>query len=113
MKGTAAHALAAAFLVALPAGAQVDGLQLQRFQREAQAVDDGNPDADRFRAGFFKGYVAGVLDALEGRNACFRGCRCDLEAKLDRFLADHPEKRDVPAATWLPKLVEEWYPCPR
>ena len=108
-----ALAIAAVLLLANPAGAQVDGHQLQKFRQEAEALNDGKPDANRYRAGFYGGYLAGMLDALEGRSVCFKACRCEVDDKLAGYLADNPAKRDLPASTWLVKLLEEWYPCPK
>jgi hypothetical protein len=113
MNKPTALTIAAVLLLANPAGAQVDGHQLQTFQQEAAALNDAKPDANRYRAGFYSGYLSGMLDALEGRGVCFKGCRCDLDDKLASYLADNPAKRDRPASTWLPKLLEGWYPCPK
>jgi Rap1a immunity proteins len=113
MNKSAAMALSAALLLANSAGAQVDGHQLQRFQQEAAALNDEKPDADRYRAGFYGGYLSGMLDALEGRGVCFKVCRCELDDRLARYLADNPAKRNQPASAWLATLLQEWYPCPK
>jgi hypothetical protein len=113
MNKSNAVAISAFLLLAQPAGAQVDGHQLQRFQQEAQAFNEEKPDANRYRAGFYAGYLSGMLDALEGRGVCFKACRCELDDRLAKYLADNPAKRDLPAGTWLAKLLEEWYPCPK
>ena len=103
----------AALLTSLPAGAEVDGYQLLRFQQEADAFNEEHPDANRYRAGFFGGYLSGMLDALEGRSVCFKVCRCELDARVADYLRDHPDELDRPVATWLVKLLEDTYPCPQ
>jgi hypothetical protein len=113
MRIRAGLAMAALLVTGPCAWAQVDGHQLHRFQQEAAALDDEQPGANLFRAGFYKGYVSGILEALEGRSVCLRVCRCEVEPRLARHLADHPERRDQPAAAWLPGLFEQWYPCPK
>lgn len=103
----------AALLTSLPAWAEVDGYQLLRFQQEADAFNEENLDANRYRAGFFGGYLSGMLDALEGRSVCFRVCRCELDDRVAGYLRDHPDELDKPVAGWLVKLLEDTYPCPK
>jgi len=102
-----------ALLTVLPAVAAVDGHQLLNFQREADAFNAERPEANRYRAGFFSGYLSGMLDALEGRGVCFRVCRCELDARVADYLRDHPAELDRPVGTWLVKLLEASYPCPQ
>jgi hypothetical protein len=105
--------LALALLVALPAAADVDGHQLKVFQQEADAFNAEKPEANRYRAGFYSGYLTGMLEALQGRSVCFNGCRCEIEAKVAEYLQSHPEAMDQPVSPWLARLLEESYPCPK
>jgi hypothetical protein len=98
-------------LAALPAAAEVDGHQLKVFQQEADAFNAEKPEANRYRAGFYSGYLTGMLEALQGRSVCFKGCRCEIEDRVAQYLNDHPAALDRPAGPWLVKLLEEAYPC--
>lgn len=103
-----------AVLFFLPLGslhAEVDGHALRKFQHEAEALNARQPDAHRYRAGFFYGYINGVLDALNHKSVCFSACRCELETLIDRHYRQHPEDLDQPAAPTLTKLFEQHYPC--
>jgi hypothetical protein len=103
-------------ITALPAAAQPltpgrDGRQLQEFRAESEAFNRQDPFANAFRAGHYNGYLAGMLDALQGRNVCFRECTCEIDALVGRYLTDHPEARERPVAEWLVPLLEARYPC--
>lgn len=104
-----------AFLIAglagLPAAAQMDSARLGDFRGEAQAFNQQDPFANAYRAGHYNGYLAGVLDALQGRSVCFRECVCELDKLVGRHLADHPELRSRPAIEWLAPLLEARFPC--
>ena len=88
-----------------------DGGQLQDFRAESEAFNRGDPFANAFRAGHYNGYLAGMLDALQGHRVCFRECVCELDALVGRYLADHPEARERPVAEWLVPLLEARHPC--
>lgn len=98
-------------VLALPLGAQTSGRQLREFGAEADAFNRNDPFANVFRAGHYNGYLAGVLDALQGRSVCFTACRCELEKLVASHQASHPETLDGPVATWLVPLLETAYPC--
>ena len=103
-------------ITALPAAAQPltpgrDGRQLQEFRAESEAFNRQDPFANAFRAGHYNGYLAGMLDALQGRNVCFRECTCEIDTLVGRYLTDHPEARERPVAEWLVPLLEARYPC--
>jgi len=106
-----AAALLFFFLATLPAAAQIGGEQLQQFRQEAEAFNRQDPFANAYRAGHYNGYLAGVLDALQGRSVCFRECICELDKLVERQLADHPEYRERPVAEWLLPLMEKKFPC--
>lgn len=91
--------------------AEVDGHQLLKFQLEAEAVNTEKANANRYRAGFYNGYINGVLEALNGRNVCFSTCRCELEALISQHYKQHPEDLDKPAGPTLSSLFEKNYPC--
>lgn len=76
--------------------AEVDGHTLLKFQREAEAVNAEKAEANRYRVGFYYGYINGVLDALNSKSVCFSECRCEL---------------DKPAGPTLSRLFERNYPC--
>ena len=105
--------LAIALSFALPVTAEVDGIQLDAYRQEFDALNTGQPEANRYRAGFYSGYLQGVLEALQGRSVCFKGCRCEIDDRVAQHLRDHPADRDHPAGPWLAKLLEDAYPCPR
>ena len=65
-------ALAVLILAALPVSAQRDGRQLKDFRAESEAFNRQDPFANAYRAGHYNGYLAGMLDALQGRSVCFR-----------------------------------------
>lgn len=93
-----------------PANA-LDTRRLIDFRSEAEAHNAQDPFANLYRAGYYNGYLAGVLDSLQGKRICFRECVCELDKLVARHLADHPEAGDRPAAEWLVPLLEERYPC--
>jgi hypothetical protein len=98
-------------LACLPAAAQVGSAQLGDFRQEAEAFNQQDPFVNEYRAGHYNGYLAGVLDALQGRSVCFRECVCELDKLVGRHLAEHPELRDRPAIEWLAPLLEARFPC--
>ena len=113
-----ACALSLLAMTSLPAAAQAltpgrDGRQLQEFRAESEAFNRQDPFANAFRAGHYNGYLAGILDALQGRSVCFRECTCELDTLVGRHLADHPAARERPVAEWLVPLLEARYPCRR
>jgi len=91
--------------------AEVDGHTLLKYQQEAEAFNADKPDAHRYRAGFFYGYINGVLEALNNRSVCFTACRCELETLLSRHYQQHPEDLKLPAGPVLARLFEQHYPC--
>ncbi len=93
--------------------AETDGHTLLKFQREAEALNVLQPDANRYRAGFFYGYIDGVLDSLNNRSVCFSECRCVLETLISKHYRQHPEDLDKPAGPTMTKLFEQHYPCKR
>ena len=99
------------FLATMPVAAQIGSEQLQQFRQEAEAFNRQDPFANAYRAGHYNGYLAGVLDALQGRSVCFRECICELDKLVERQLADHPEMGDRPVAEWLLPLLERKFPC--
>ncbi|MBI5790686.1 MAG: hypothetical protein HZA63_04335 [Rhodocyclales bacterium] len=103
-------------MISLPAAAQAltpgrEGRQLQEFRQESEAFNRQDPFANAFRAGHYNGYLAGMLDALQGHSVCFRECTCELDTLVGRYLTDHPEARERPVAEWLVPLLEARYPC--
>jgi hypothetical protein len=106
-----AACLSFVLFVAVGARADVDGRQLLKFAQEAEAVNAQREEANRYRAGFYYGYISGVLDALNGRSVCFSACRCELEALVDRHYAQHTEDLDKPAGPILAALFERHHPC--
>jgi hypothetical protein len=104
-------ALLLLFLAALPAAAQIGSGQLQQFRQEAEAFNRQDPFANAYRAGHYNGYLAGVLDSLQGRSVCFKECICEIDKLVERQLADHPEMGDRPVAEWLLPLLEQKFPC--
>ena len=103
-------ALLLAFTV-LPLAAQTSSSQLREFGREAEAFDRNDPFVNSFRAGYYSGYLNGVLDTLQIDGVCFNECRCELNKLVAAYLADHPELADRPVASWLPSLLKQRYPC--
>lgn len=109
--------LAALALIASPALPQAPAnplstQQLRDFRREAEAFNQQDPMANGYRAGHYHGYLAGVLDSLQGRRVCFRECVCELDKLVAKYLADHGEAREAPVVEWLVPLLERSYPCP-
>ena len=104
-------ALLLIFLATLPVAAQMDSAQLKQFRQEAEAFNRQDPFANAYRAGRYNGYLAGVLDTLQGRSVCFRECICELDKMVERHLADHPETNDRPVIEWLVPLMESRFPC--
>lgn len=96
---------------AAPLAAQVGGRQLEEFRAEAEAFNRQDPLANAFRAGHYNGYLAGLVDALQGRSVCFRECPCELDKLVAAHLARHPEAAEQAAADWLVPLLEKTYPC--
>ena len=107
------HLLALTMLcvAALPVAAQIDTRQLKAFRQEAEAFNRQDPFANAYRAGRYNGYLAGVLDTLQGRSVCFRECLCELDKMVERHLAEHPELDDRPVIDWLVPLMEAKFPC--
>jgi len=91
--------------------AEVDGHSLLKFQREAEAFNAEQTGANRYRAGFFYGYINGVLEALNNRSVCFSDCRCELETLISQHYQLYPEDLDKPAGPVLSRLFEQHYPC--
>ena len=111
----AACAVVAA-LASAHAGAQAlvaprDSRQLQNFRAEAEAFNRQDPFANAYRAGHYNGYIAGILDSLQGRSVCFRDCLCEIDKLVDRHLAEHPDAGDRPVVEWLVPLLQAKYPC--
>lgn len=104
-------ALSMLCLVVLPVFAQRDTQQLRDFRNESEAFNRGDPFANAFRAGHYSGYVAGVLDTLQGRSVCFKECVCEIDKLVGRYLEDHPKLQERPAIEWLVPLLESRYPC--
>lgn len=98
-------------LAANPLHAEVDGHTLLKFQLEAEAFNADQPEADRYRAGFYYGFINGVLDAVNNRSVCFSDCRCELEKLVSQHYQQYPEDRDKPAGPTLTRLFEKHYPC--
>lgn len=98
-------------LVALPVSAQRDTQQLREFRNESEAFNRQDPLANAYRAGHYNGYVAGVLDTLQGRSVCFKECVCEIDKLVGQHLADHPKLKERPVVEWLVPLLEARYPC--
>ncbi len=92
---------------------EAETFNAQQFQRDAEALNAQQPDAHRYRAGFFYGYINGVLDSLNNRSVCFSECRCELETLINKHYRQHPKDLDKPAGPTLTKLFEQHYPCKR
>ncbi len=99
------------WLAALPARAETDTAKLRQFREEAEAFNRQDPFANAYRAGHYNGYLAGIIDALQGQRICFRDCVCEIDKLVERHLADHPAQRETPVASWLLPLLERHYPC--
>jgi hypothetical protein len=99
------------FLAALPVAAQMGSEQLKQFRQEAEAFNRQDPFANAYRAGHYNGYLAGILDTLQGRSVCFRECICELDKMVEQHLADHPQINDRPVTEWLVPLMETRFPC--
>lgn len=93
------------------ANAETDTAKLRTFRAEADAFNRQDPFANAYRAGHYNGYLAGVIDALQGKSLCFRDCVCEIDKLVDKHLADHPEMQDTPVTSWLLPLLEQRYPC--
>lgn len=107
---------AVAMLAPLAAVAQtppvlLDGARLERFRTEAEAFNRSDPMANAYRAGHYNGYLAGVLDTLQGRSVCFRECVCELDKLVGAHLAANPQAHERPVVEWLVPLLEARYPC--
>jgi len=89
----------------------LDTGRLTSFRLEAEAHNDGDPLANLYRAGYYGGYLAGVLDSLQGTRICFRECICELDKLVARHLADRPVPTERPVVDWLVPLLEARYPC--
>lgn len=88
-----------------------DTAQLREFRHESEAFNRQDPYANAYRAGRYNGYLLGVLDALQGKSVCFRGCTCEIDKRVEQYLADHPEVADKAVVEWLVPLLEASYPC--
>lgn len=97
--------------VAAQMSSQQSGQQFKGFRQEAEAFNRQDPFANAYRAGHYNGYLAGVLDTLQGRSVCFRECVCELDKLVEQHLADHPEILDRPVIEWLVPLMEKKFPC--
>ena len=104
-------ALALLCLAAWPVAAQKDTQQLRDFRNESEAFNRQDPFANAYRAGHYNGYIAGVLDTLQGRSVCFKECICELDKLVGQHLADHPKLQERPVVEWLVPLLESRYPC--
>lgn len=105
-------ALSVLFLAAVPVAAQMDTAQFMKFRQEAKAFDRTDPSANAYRAGHYRGYLAGVLDTVrKSDRICFDDCMCEIDKMVDKHLAEHPELPDRPAVEWLVPLLEKTFPC--
>ena len=100
-------------LATLPVAAQVGGRQLHEFRTESHAFNQHDPFSNAYRAGHYNGYLAGLVDALQGRSVCFKECPCELDKLVGAHLDKHPDALEQSAATWLVPLLEATYPCQR
>jgi hypothetical protein len=91
--------------------AAFDTARLIDFRQEAEAHNAQDPLANLYRAGYYNGYLAGILDSLQGKRVCFRECICELDKLVARHLAEHPEAGNRPVVEWPAPLLEERYPC--
>ena len=98
-------------LATSPVAGQMDTGQLKAFRQEAEAFNRQDPFANAYRAGRYNGYLAGVIDSLQGRSVCFRECICELDKMVEQHLASHPGSDDRPASEWLVPLMETRFPC--
>lgn len=98
-------------LLAQPALGQLSGGQLQAFRDEANAFNREDPFANLYRAGYYNGYLTGLVAALQGRSLCFKECPCEIDKLVGEYLERQPELRERPAADWLVPLLEARYPC--
>ena len=103
--------LALLSLAGQPATAQISSRQLDEFRAESSAFNQNDPFSNAYRAGHYNGYLAGLVDALQGRSVCFKACPCELDTLVGDHLAKHPEALEKPAAAWLVPLLEASYPC--
>jgi hypothetical protein len=85
--------------------------QFMEFRQESEDFNRQDPFANAYRAGYYNGYLLGVLDALQGRSVCFRECPCALNTMVGQYLTNHPGMEDRPVTEWLAPLLEEKYPC--
>ncbi len=99
------------WLAAPPVCAETDTQKLRQFRAEAEAFNRQDPFANAYRAGYYNGYLAGIIDALQGQRICFRDCVCEIDKLVERYLADHPAQQEAPVASWLLPLLERQYPC--
>lgn len=109
--GAIAAALACAHACAQALVAPRDTAQLQGFRVEAEAYNRQDLLANAYRAGHYNGYLAGILDSLQGRSVCFRDCVCELDKLVGRYLSEHPDAGDRPVVEWLVPLLQATYPC--
>jgi hypothetical protein len=103
--------------VAIEAPAHADFVTGNRLFQDCQATDF-------FSQGACMGFVAGVADAMttaQAANGTVAGWRACLSEQITagevrdvavNFLARHPEKRDIAAATLVAQALEEAFPCP-
>ena len=71
--------------------------------------------------GFCRGYIAGVADILEnGEVAGYRACRAappveigQLAEVVTNFLRDHPDERQLTAASNVAFALSKAFPCKR
>ncbi len=85
--------------------------QFATFRKEADAFNLQDPFANAYRAGHFNGYVAGIVDSLQGKSICFRDCPCVISQLIERHLKDFPQDADRPPTEWLIPLLQSRYPC--
>jgi hypothetical protein len=89
---------------------------LTRAFSASRAMDRGDPDANRYRAGRFDGYLVSLAEALSARGeVCLPACFCEVRERMDtaleRGLADPALDRGQPAGLWLGQRLRETFPC--
>jgi hypothetical protein len=97
------------------AAGAITGNELKMWMNEEEALKDGRPGANVYKAGLYDGYVRAVAEMFDGSAWCSRpgvtvGQFMDVVSK---FLRDTPEKLDEHASVLILDALAKAFPCKR
>lgn len=110
--------LTACLVIFMPAAHAgfLSGAELVQAMRQSDRLNAGNPAANTFAAGSYRGYVIGIYDALSAGGALCPPAGTTLGEVVETasaYLETHPAQWDMSAATLVQKALLTRFSCRR